>query len=87
MGLPAIAFGIPPVRDIAGDTEALAVVAPFDVGSFARTLLRLSASEGERARIGRMGQRRVMEAFSIERSMARAIEAISETAMAHAKHP
>jgi teichuronic acid biosynthesis glycosyltransferase TuaC len=82
MGVPSVAFGIPPVCDIAGGTEALSVVVPFDVGAFAGEIIRLAASASERARVSEIGKRRVLEGFSIERSMGRAVEELSRISAA-----
>jgi teichuronic acid biosynthesis glycosyltransferase TuaC len=89
MSVPAVAFGIPPVRDIAGGTEALVVVNPFDVVTLARQLVRLSASPQDAARIGRIGRERVLDAFSLDRSMTRAMQEMSRvvTTRVYRRHP
>jgi glycosyltransferase involved in cell wall biosynthesis len=82
MGLPVVAFGIPPVIDVAAGQEALLAVPPFDIPSLTSAIGRLATFPQERLRVGNLGRQRVAEAFSIERSMARAAEELSKVAVA-----
>jgi glycosyltransferase involved in cell wall biosynthesis len=77
MGVPAVAFSIPPVREIEGGTGALHTVPLADTKSFADSILRLAASPEERARVGARGRARVLDAFLVERNMARAVDQIT----------
>jgi glycosyltransferase involved in cell wall biosynthesis len=78
VGLPAVAFAIPAVREIEAGTEALVTVPPFDPVVFAEAILRLAASPHERARIGGKGRAQIMERFMIRNSMADLVRRLSE---------
>jgi teichuronic acid biosynthesis glycosyltransferase TuaC len=68
MGVPAVAFSIPPVVEIESDTGALVLVPPFDSKLFSEALLRLAGSPAERVRIGEAGQREVSNRFMIRKN-------------------
>lgn len=68
MGVPAVAFSIPPVVEIESDTGALVLVPPFDSKLFSEALLRLAASAAERARIGEAGKREVLNRYMIRKN-------------------
>ena len=78
MGLPAIAFAIPPVAEIRGATDALVAVDPFDSVQFSDAVLRLAGCEQERRRIGRIGHDRVMDRFMIDSSMKSAVRRLEQ---------
>jgi glycosyltransferase involved in cell wall biosynthesis len=77
MGLPAVAFAIPPVQELDGGKNALATVPPFEVGKFAATILGLANNPGERRRMGERARDRVMEDFLVTKNMARAVAVLS----------
>jgi glycosyltransferase involved in cell wall biosynthesis len=68
-GLPAIAFGIPAVRELENGTGSLISVPPFDCQSFANAVLRLAASVDERRRVGEKGKALVRERFIVNKTM------------------
>src|SRR5262245_7075291 len=68
MGVPAVAFSIPPVVEIESNTGALVLVPPFDSKLFSEALLRLAASAAERARIGEAGKREVLNRYMIRKN-------------------
>src|SRR5262245_22151663 len=68
MGVPAVAFSIPPVVEIESATGALVLVPPFDSKRFSEALLRLAASAAERARIGEAGKREVLNRYMIRKN-------------------
>ncbi len=70
MGVPAVAFAIPAVAEIEAGTGALLKVPPFDSTLFAQAILRLTASPGERLRIGERGRVQVMDRFMMRKNMA-----------------
>jgi len=78
MGVPSIAFAIPPVLEIEAATGGLVTVPAFDSALFAEEILRLSASPDERARIGEQGRNRVMEGFMVRKNMAQAVQRLGE---------
>jgi glycosyltransferase involved in cell wall biosynthesis len=78
VGLPSIAFAIPPVLDIEADTGALIPVSPFDLASFGEAILRLANSADERMRIGEIGKRQVMERYMVRNKMAQAFERVRQ---------
>jgi glycosyltransferase involved in cell wall biosynthesis len=73
MGLPSIAFAIPPIREIEAGTGGLVTVPPMDVALFSEEIARLAASPEERARIGGRGRDQVMERFMVRKNMAEAV--------------
>jgi glycosyltransferase involved in cell wall biosynthesis len=75
IGLPAVAFGIPPVLEIEGGTGALTAVPPFDRHRYADALLELSASESVRSQMGARAQEVVRQRFDVRRNV--------ETALLH----
>ena len=78
MGVPAVAFAIPPVSEIDAASQALLLVPPFDTGLFASAILRLANSPEERARLGDTGRERMMSRFRVDRNMAAAVKRITE---------
>lgn len=78
MGVPAIGFAIPPLKEIEAGTGCLVLVPPLDSVRFGEEILRLASDPGERARIGEIGRAQVMERFLIGRNMAAAFARISE---------
>jgi len=77
MGVPSVAFAIPPVLEIEAGTRGLALVPPFDSGQFAEEILTLAARPDERSRIGKIGRQRVMEGFIVKNNMAEAIRRLT----------
>jgi glycosyltransferase involved in cell wall biosynthesis len=77
MGVPAVAFAIPPVLELEAGTGAVWLVPPFDPSSFSDALLRLTASPPERTRIGHIGRRQVLDRFLAEKNMTLAIERLA----------
>jgi glycosyltransferase involved in cell wall biosynthesis len=73
MGVPAIAFAIPAVRELEGGTEALILVPPLDSSLFAEAIFRLASCPDERERLGEKGKARVMDHFLVRKSMAEAL--------------
>ena len=78
MGVPAIAFAIPPVLEIDAGAGALVTVTPFDSELFGQAILRLAASPEERARIGAKGRALVMDRFMVKKNMATALERLAQ---------
>jgi glycosyltransferase involved in cell wall biosynthesis len=73
MGIPAIAFAIPPVLEIGAATGCLVTVAPLDSKLFSEAILRLAGSPDERTSIGEKGRSRVLKDFMIRDKMAEAV--------------
>jgi len=79
MGVPAIAFAIPPVVEIDAGRGALVTIPPFDTARFAEAVVRLaSASPDERARLGAKGKARVADAFMAGKNMHSAVGRIAQ---------
>jgi glycosyltransferase involved in cell wall biosynthesis len=78
MGLPAVAFAIPPVLQIERGSGGLVTVPPFSCTELSEAILRLAASGDERARIGARGRTQVMEHFMINKNMAEAVRRIAQ---------
>ncbi len=78
MGVPAIAFGIPPVLEIEAGTGGLVLVPPFDCSQFAEAILRLAASPDGRARIGEKGRARIMDHYMVKKNMAAALKRLAQ---------
>lgn len=77
MGVPAIAFAIPPVQEIEAGTGGLILIPPFDSVLFAKAILHLATSPTDRIRIGQAGRTRVMDNFMVRKNMAEALSHLS----------
>ena len=77
MGVPAIAFAIPPVLEIDGGARAVLLVPPFDSNRFSEGLLYLAASPKEQARIGATGRSQVLDRFMVRKNAATALARLS----------
>ena len=72
MGVPSIAFAIPAILELESGTGAVALVPPLNAALFGQAILRLAASQDERARIGKIGKEQVMERFMVRKNMGKA---------------
>jgi teichuronic acid biosynthesis glycosyltransferase TuaC len=80
MGVPSIAFAIPPVKELEGNSGGLVTVPPFDVGQFAQQILHLAANTNKRRQIGSKGKARVFDHFLTRKTMTTALEKLSKVA-------
>jgi teichuronic acid biosynthesis glycosyltransferase TuaC len=81
MGIPVVAFAIPPVVDIDAGTGAVALVPPFEVDLLAKAIVKMAtASPAVRATITRAAVARTTSGFSIESNMREAARRIAEVA-------
>jgi teichuronic acid biosynthesis glycosyltransferase TuaC len=78
MGVPAVAFAIPPVVEIAADAQGVLLVPPQDVTGLAEELVRLAAAPEERARRGATGKNQVLERFMMHKNMAIALDRLTD---------
>ena len=78
MGVPAVAFAIPPVQEIEAGRKSLVLVPLFDSVALAREINRLAASPAMRADIGARGKREVLNRFLVQNSMAVALKKMTE---------
>jgi glycosyltransferase involved in cell wall biosynthesis len=69
MGVPAVAFAIPPVIDIAGEEDALVLIPPFQTVHFAEALVTLATSPSQQSHLRRLGPKRVNEEFLTQKNM------------------
>ncbi len=76
VGLPAIAFAIPAVKELDSGTDSLIKIPQFNTRLFANAVLELSDSVKNRNIIGEKAKRHVAEHFQIDNNMARAVEKI-----------
>ena len=74
MGVPSVAFAIPAILELESGTGAVALVPPLNAALFCQAILRLAASQDERARIGKIGKEQVMERFMVRENMGKACE-------------
>jgi teichuronic acid biosynthesis glycosyltransferase TuaC len=72
MGVPSIAFAIPPVLELEAGTGAVVLVPPFSTAVLSDAILRLASSRNERARIGRIGKEQVLQRFMARDNMKKA---------------
>jgi teichuronic acid biosynthesis glycosyltransferase TuaC len=73
-GVPAVAFAIPPVLEIANGAGVLKAVRPRSVTAFARALAEFAESLNERNTFGERGRRRVLDQFMARDKMAEAVQ-------------
>jgi teichuronic acid biosynthesis glycosyltransferase TuaC len=73
MGVPTVAFAIPPVLEIEAGTGGVVVVPPFDSALFSQAMLRLATSSADRVRVGEKGKAEVMDRFMVRKNMAKAL--------------
>jgi len=78
MGVPAVAFAIPPVQEIEAGRKNLVLVPLLDSVALAREINRLAASPIMRADIGARGKREVLNRFLVQNSMAVALKKMRE---------
>jgi glycosyltransferase involved in cell wall biosynthesis len=78
MGVPAVAFAIPPVVELDNRSGALMTVPPFDTQSLARAIEELAASPETRQAVGARGKAKVLKNFMVRKSMAQAVDLLSE---------
>lgn len=78
MGVPAVAFAIPPVVEIAAGAEGVLLVPPQDVTGLAEALVRLAAAPDERAQRGAIGKNQVLERFMLHKNIAVALDRLTE---------
>ena len=83
MGLPALAFGIPPIVEIDGGTGCLIIIPPFSSVQLSEAILRLVTFRDDRARLGERGKREVMERFMVQKNMAEAARRIAQLVAIH----
>jgi glycosyltransferase involved in cell wall biosynthesis len=76
-GVAGVAYAIPPVLELDGGREALALARPRDVADFSRALKELIRSPTERARLAERGRQRVMQDYLAERTLAEAVRRIA----------
>jgi teichuronic acid biosynthesis glycosyltransferase TuaC len=72
--LPAIAYAIPPILEIDGQSGALLTVPLRDVSGFARVLVQLARSTELRQEIGGRAKARVLSHYQTRASMAEAVK-------------
>jgi len=73
MGVPAVAFGIPPVHEINREGDALLMVPKLDVDKFGQAILSLANDPEARKRIGQCGQEAVQGRFLMQENMKKAL--------------
>jgi teichuronic acid biosynthesis glycosyltransferase TuaC len=78
MGLPAVAFAIPPVVELEAGTGALVTVPPFNSARFAEVIVRLAASLTERVRMGEKAKALIRERYMVKNNMAIALERLAQ---------
>jgi teichuronic acid biosynthesis glycosyltransferase TuaC len=77
MGLPTVAFGIPPLVEIEAGRGGIRLVPTFDIEIFAQSLVEIAKSEELRSKIGVQAACEVQGRFLVKRNMAVAIEHLS----------
>jgi glycosyltransferase involved in cell wall biosynthesis len=85
MGVPAIAFAIPPVVELEAGSGGLLLVPPLNAVSFAAAIVHLAAAPDDRLRMGERGKNQVMQRFMVRKNLAIALERLCQiTAMKYA---
>ncbi len=70
MGVPAIAFAIPPVVEIEAGQGGLLLIPPFNAKLFSEAILRLAKCPQERGSLGEAGRAEVLDRFMMDKNMA-----------------
>lgn len=78
IGVPTIAFAIPPVLEIDTGTGSLHLVPPLDTAMFSEEILRLANSPDERRRIGERGKALAMDRFMVQKNMSAALSLLTQ---------
>jgi glycosyltransferase involved in cell wall biosynthesis len=78
MGIPAVAFAIPPVLEIDAGSGGLIAVPPFDPVLLSEAILFLASSPDNRVRIGERGREQVLDRFMVRKNMASALDRITK---------
>jgi glycosyltransferase involved in cell wall biosynthesis len=78
MGVPTIAFAIPPVVEIEGGKGVPLLVRPFDPAEFSKAILQLAKAPHERARISDVGKSRIKDSYMVKENMAKACSKLRE---------
>jgi glycosyltransferase involved in cell wall biosynthesis len=74
MGLPAVAFAIPPVLEIEAGRNGLFLVPPFNSNLYSEAILQLAASSDRRVQMGERGRSEIMNRFMVKKNMALAVQ-------------
>jgi teichuronic acid biosynthesis glycosyltransferase TuaC len=77
MGLAAIAFAIPAVKELEDGTGAICLVPPLDSKLLGEAILRLAANPDERKRLGTKAKAHVMDRFIVRKSMGEALRRLA----------
>lgn len=80
MGLPAVAYGIPPVRELDGGAGVLEIVPLRDVAALARVLVELASSPERRKNLGEKGKARVRDHYRVKTNVAEGMRRLSALA-------
>lgn len=78
MGVPAIAFAIPAIRELECGTKSLLLVPPLDCGLLAEAILHLAARPDERILVGEKGRALVLDRFMIRKRIAEAVRKVTQ---------
>jgi glycosyltransferase involved in cell wall biosynthesis len=78
MGVPSVAFAIPPIVELEAASGGVLLVPPLDTKTLSDAVLRLAASPTERTQIGKIGKQQIMARFMVKQNMARALEHIEQ---------
>ena len=76
IGVPVVAFAIPPVLEINQNEKLIYSVPPFDCELFAKAIVSLARSPEDRGRMGQLGTKEVKRRFSVEKNMREALKYI-----------
>jgi glycosyltransferase involved in cell wall biosynthesis len=77
MGVPSVAFAIPPVLELEGGTGALVAVPPFNSALFSQAILHVAESPANRTDMEKKGKARVMERYMMRKNMASALDRLA----------
>jgi len=78
LGVPGIAFGIPPVLEIDSGKGTLLVVPPFDSAALSDAILALARSPEKRKAFGAKGMAEVKARFMVKKNMTELIDLIAQ---------
>jgi len=79
IGIPAVAFGIPPILEINQKEMVVLIVEPFDRELFGEAILSLARNPKDREGMGQLARVEVRKRFMVKENMAEVVKHLQKT--------